>query len=354
MNDEAARLWQADTSLVNCTKTPHIFLTHSGTQNPSPGPICYGKGGQQWTVTDANVFLGRLPPRFFLGGSVPLAVDRIVPAAETMPWTRRWKSLQAIAQGVIDVVNANMEQAIRLISVERGYDPRDFTLVCFGGAGGLHAADIGRALAIPRVLIPPYPGALSALGLLLSDVRKDYSRSMLIPAAGCEKQARQELDALHRIGRQELKAEGFEGSAVRISDFLDLRYRGQSYDLTVPFTLDFIKRFHRLHEQRYGHSDKTRELELVNVRTVLIGKSPSVRFPKVKRAKGRPRPVEVSRAWFAGKLCKTAIFDRADLRCGHRIEGPAIIGEYSATTLVPPDFICEVDGFGNLVLEVSR
>ncbi len=122
-----------------------------------PGPICYGKGGERLTVTDANVILGRLPERFFLGGTVPLAVDRIAPGVSRMAWTRRWSSIHALAQGVVDIVNNNMEQAVRLISIERGYDPRDFALVCFGGAGGLHAADLGRALGIPRVVVPQFP-----------------------------------------------------------------------------------------------------------------------------------------------------------------------------------------------------
>ena len=184
-----------------------------------PGPMCYGKGGERLTVTDANVLLGRLPARFFLGGTVPLAVDRIAPAAGRMPWTRKWSALHAVAQGIVDVVNNNMEHAIRLISVERGYDPRDFALVCFGGAGGLHAADLARALGIPRVVVPPHPGALSALGLLLSDVRKDYSKSMLIAAEAAEARIRRELEDLHRIGRRDLKAEGFEGKSVRVVGF---------------------------------------------------------------------------------------------------------------------------------------
>ena len=146
-----------------------------------PGPICYGKG-ERLTVTDANVILGRLLPEFFLGGTMKLAADRIPPALQKSGWLRHWKTAQELAHGIIDVVNNNMEQAIRLISVERGYDPRDFTLFCFGGAGGLHAASLAQALGMRRVVVPRFPGALSALGLLLADVRKDYSRTLLIDA----------------------------------------------------------------------------------------------------------------------------------------------------------------------------
>jgi N-methylhydantoinase A len=318
-----------------------------------PGPICYGKGGEHLTVTDANVLLGRLPARFFLGGTVPLAVDRVEPVVQRMAWTRRWPSLQALAQGVVDVVNNNMEHAIRLISVERGHDPRDFALVCFGGAGGLHAADLGRALGIPEIVVPPFPGALSALGLLLSDVRKDYSKSMLIPADAAERGIRRELELLHRFGKRDLKEEGFAGKSVRCEDSLDLRYRGQSYELTVRFSRGFISNFHKMHERRYGHSDTTRAVEVVNVRTTFFGRAPKMRFEKMKRIRTKARPLEIARAWFGGKVHRTSIYDRKDLCHGHVIKGPAIIGEYSSTTLVPPDFVCNVDAFGNLVLRKS-
>src|SRR5688572_19507778 len=319
-----------------------------------PGPMCYGKGGERLTVTDANVLLGRLPARFFLGGTVPLAVDIIAPAAGRMPWTRKWSALHAVAQGIVYVVNNNMEHAIRLISIERGYDPRDFALVCFGGAGGLHAADLARALSIPQVVVPPHPGALSALGLLLSDVRKDYSKSMLIAAEAAEARIRQELEDLHRIGRRDLKAEGFEGKSVRVVDSVDLRYRGQSYELSVPFTRGFVSRFHKLHERRYGHSDATRSVELVNVRSAFFGKAPKIRLPRMPRTRAKARPLEVINTWFTGKSYKTSVYDRSTLRHGHRIKGPAIVGEYSSTTLVPPDYVCDVDAWGNLVLTRDR
>src|SRR5207249_3555623 len=163
--------------------------------------------GERLTVTDANVLLGRLRPRFFLGGDALLAVDRIAPLVAAMTWTHAWGSLGALAQGVIDIVNNNMEHAIRLISVERGHDPRDFALFSFGGAAGLHAADLARSLGIPRVIVPPFPGALSALGLLLADVRKDYSRSLLIPVEESETKIRKILEQLHRAGRADLGAE---------------------------------------------------------------------------------------------------------------------------------------------------
>jgi len=193
-----------------------------------PGPICYGKGSEL-TVTDANVLLGRLLPRFFLGGQASLATERIQPVMRSLKWTASWPSLEAIAQGVVDVVNNNMEQAIRLVSVERGYDPREFTLFCFGGAAGLHAGHLARGLGIPRVVIPPFPGALSALGLLLADARRDYSQTLLTSAAGAYTKVAQALGELHTIGGADLRLEGFKRSEIRHLDFVDARYRGQSY-----------------------------------------------------------------------------------------------------------------------------
>src|SRR5436309_10294601 len=182
-----------------------------------PGPICYGKG-TQFTVTDANVVLGRLLPQFFLGGTMPLATDRIEPALRKLEWTRGWKSREELAQGVMDIVNNNMEQAIRLISVERGHDPREFALFCFGGAGGLHATHLAEALGMRRVIVPQFPGALSALGLLLADVRKDYSQTVLINAAGSDARVKTLFAALYSVGMAELEAEGFKKNEIHRSE----------------------------------------------------------------------------------------------------------------------------------------
>jgi len=316
----------------------------------APGPICYGKGGRDLTVTDANVLLGRLPPRFFLGGTVPLDVASLEPKVSQLKWPRRWRTLQALAQGVVDVVNHNMEQAVRLISVERGHDPRDFALICFGGAGGLHAVALARSLGVAKVVVPRFPGALSALGMLLADVRKDYSKSMLTSAEGANAKIRKELTVLHRQGQRDMEREGFSGRDVRQLDAVDLRYQGQSYELTVPWSPKFVADFHRLHEQRYGYADASRALELVSVRTTFVGRAPQLRLPRLARASGAAQPVQRAETWFDGEQRSTSVFDRESLRPGHVVRGPAIIGEYSSTTLVPPQAVCEVDALGNLVL----
>ncbi len=314
-----------------------------------PGPICYGKGSQ-FTVTDANVVLGRLLPQFFLGGTMPLFVDRVEPVVRKIEWTRRWKSLEELAQGVIDVVNNNMEQAIRLISVERGYDPRDFTLFCFGGAAGLHASSLAKGLGIPRVVVPRFPGALSALGLLLADTRKDYSRTLLIEAEGSNATLKKTLEELYRLGQSDLEAEGFKKSEIRSMDFVDLRYRGQSYELTIPLVANVIEEFHKTHDRRYGYSNPDNAVELVNVRTTFLGRTVKPKFKKAEKQRRKPQPVETRATWIDGTRMKTAVYDRATLGHGHVIKGPAIIGEYSSTTLVPRDFECRLDTYLNLVL----
>jgi N-methylhydantoinase A len=315
-----------------------------------PGPICYGRGAQL-TVTDANLILGRLLPEFFLGGTMLLAEERIAPALGKLLWTRGWKKSEELAQGVIDVVNNNMVQAIRLISVERGYDPRDFTLFCFGGAGGLHAAHLARGLGMKRVVVPRFPGALSALGLLLADVRKDYSRTLLIDADQSGEKSKKVLRELHKQGQAELAAEGFSKSETEARDFVDLRYRGQSYELTVPFARGFVDAFHKVHERRYGYSNPEMEVELVNVRTVFVGRRPKPKFHKTPKQRGKAAPVNARSVWIDGKQTKAGVYDRETLAYGHVINGPAIIGEYSSTTLVPADFRCVVDSYLNLVLE---
>src|SRR5215470_12409471 len=250
-----------------------------------PGPICYGKG-ERLTVTDANVILGRLRPDFFLGGAMKLATTRIEPALRRLEWTSAWGTSEELAQGVIDVVNNNMEQAIRLISVERGYDPRDFALFCFGGAGGLHAASLARSLGMRRVVVPQFPGALSALGLLLADVRKDYSRSLLIDAEDSAAKLKSTTAELHQLGLADLQAEGFKQREIRWTDFVDLRYRGQSYELTVELAQHFVDRFHEAHERRYGYANRGRPVEIVSVRTTFVGRTAKPQFTKKPKQRG--------------------------------------------------------------------
>jgi N-methylhydantoinase A len=322
-----------------------------------PGPICYGRG-ERPTVTDAHLILGRIPERGFLSGEFPLD------AARTRKWMERargpLRTVEQFAQGIVDVANAVMEKAIRVISVERGHDQRDYTLVAFGGAGGLHACDLAAALRIPRVLIPRLPGGLSALGILRAHVVHDYSRTVrrnILSVMHTRRELLSEFRKLESRGKAALRAEGFAGGRIRGERLLDMRYVGQAYELTVPESGDFLSAFHKAHERRYGYADSARAVEVVNVRARLIGVTDQ---PRLDRPRGparnkAPLSVETRRALFAGRAYQTRPYDRARLAPGQKFAGPAIISEYSATTVVPPGWRGKVDSCGNLVLtQASR
>jgi N-methylhydantoinase A len=252
-----------------------------------------------------------------------------------------------------------MEKAIRVISVERGHDPRDYTLVAFGGAGAMHACELAAALEIPRVLVPCFPGALSALGILRADVTKDLSRTVRLEVQSAGKampELRHAFATLEREGRRQMRAESFFSGSLKIDRSLDVRYAGQSYELNVPFNRDFIFAFHRAHEKRYGYFDRTRACEVVNIRARITGRTPKPALPKLRIGgpSAAPALVSKSQVLFHGRRIMTPIYDRSRLRAGDRIPGPAIVKEYSATSLVPPDWSARVDRNGNLILEPRR
>jgi N-methylhydantoinase A len=335
----------------------------------SPGPICYGRGGAGLTVTDANLLLGRLDPEYFLGGGFRL--DSQAAQRGFQEFLARqahhagFGSTQDLASGIVAVSNATMEKALRVISVERGYDPRDFALICYGGAGGLHAADLARALGLPAVIVPQNPGAFSALGILLSDVVRDVAQSVLLPVhAGNGSEFHNLLGNLERrfaqldrTARSELHREGFAAERARVKRWLDLRYQGQSYELSVPFSKGFRVSFHHEHEQAYGYAHPGRPLEIVNLRLRLVIATPKPRLQMQKPTTVRdPRAavVKTKPVWFGSKPYPTPIYAREGLSPGARLRGPAVIVEYSSTTLVPPDFACEVDKHLNLILKGRR
>jgi N-methylhydantoinase A len=300
-----------------------------------PGPICYGRG-EQPTVTDANLLLGRLDPNSFLGGALKLDPERV---KERFDQTKGClASVQEFASGILRVANSHMESALRRISLEQGYDPRDFVLVSFGGAGPLHACDLARALHIPKVLVPNFPGALSAYGILVSDFVRDYSRTVMLQPEGAA--LHEHFRALEEVGRRDMQKEGLQGAAVRS---LDLRYGGQGYELNLDWSADFVNRFHQLHERRYGYSDPNRTVQVVNarVRMIAITEKPVAQREDI-------RPGDGKQALLAG-----GIYDRARLHAGDRFAGPAVIAEYSATSFLPPDAEACMDEWGNLVIEVA-
>jgi N-methylhydantoinase A len=319
-----------------------------------PGPICYGKG-ERPTVTDANLLLGRLPADQFLGGDFQLDLPRTQKiVAQWLKTNHSNLSLEDFAAGVVRVVNANMEKAIRVVSIERGHDPRQFSLVAFGGAGAMHACELAHALRIPRVIVPAYPGALSALGILISDVVKDHSRTILL-RVGTGAAFSTRLDPifaeLKRNIAAELKKEDWQGRAV-FEPSCDIRYRGQGYELNLPYSANVLKRFHAEHKGRYGYSSPDRDLEIVTVRMRGRVASPEkLSRLKIREEQGRLK-ASSQMVHFAGRRYKTQIIPRSAIQQGKRYRGPAIITEYSATTVIPPGLKYQKDRAGNLVIEL--
>jgi N-methylhydantoinase A len=317
-----------------------------------PGPICYGRGAQP-TVTDANLLLGRLQPDRFLGGTFALDLKRT--RALVAHWLKQQGSklnLEQFAAGVIRVVNATMERAIRVVSVERGHDPRDFTLVAFGGAGGLHACELARALRIPRVIVPALPGALSAVGILASDVVKDYSRTVLwrvrdaLPLHRLE----EEFLVLSRQAEKDFRGEGWRG-AVGFQRSVDIRYRGQGFELNIPYSRKLLAAFAHDHQRRYGYQYDDREVELVTLRLRAVVKPPKAGLSsdpaEITRSSKAP---EYVRVFSSGTRLRAALYDRAQLRVGKKYRGPAFLTEYSATTFIPPAMTFRIDRPGNVVI----
>jgi len=332
-----------------------------------PGPICYRGGGAQPTVTDANLLLGRLDPDHFLGGEFQLdlrAAERgFADFLHRHSRSTGIKTVPELAAGIVAVSSATMEKALRVISVERGHDPREFALICFGGGGGLHAADLARSLRLSKVVVPQNPGAFSALGILLSDVIRDSVRSVLlsVPEEGRDSSQRwaefwhdlgKRFAILERVSRAELQHEGFPAELARAERRLDLRYAGQSYELSVPLRRDFRRLFHQQHERAYSYAHPARPLQIVNLRLRLVIRTPK---PQLRaRRTGNPDPararVKTKPVWFAGRFHSTRLYDRERLEPGARFAGPAVVVEYSSTTVVPPDFSCELDRCLNLIL----
>ena len=309
-----------------------------------PGPICYGRGTQP-TVTDANLALGRLDPDLFLGGDVRLDEARTRKYMEDA--RQSIASVEQFAAGILLLAESTMEKALRVISVERGYDPRDFTLVAFGGAGPLHACSLARALRIPRVLVPQMPGALSAFGILLADATRDYSKTVM--SRPDHKLLDPAFNDLTDHGLQGLQSEGLTGDVTRS---VDLRYAGQGYELNVPYDSEMLPSFHRAHQRRYGYADESRIVEVVNIRVRITAKTEPLDLPQaaVRAGNGSHAILKTRRVLFDQGAFKAPVYDRSLLVPGDEFSGPAVVAEYSATTVIPPDFAARVDTFNNIVI----
>lgn len=329
-----------------------------------PGPACYGLGQSQPCITDANLVLGRIDPNYFLGGEQRLHTELARQAVFRLG-EQLGLSMTQTAAGIIEIANANMVAAIRLVSVQRGFDPREFTLVAFGGAGPLHANALAAELGIRRVLIPNSPGVTSALGLLVTDIKHDYLQ------AWTQHLDRTDFESLNRIfaefqqrGAEVLAREGVSPDQMWFSRSLDMRYVGQSFELRVsapghPLTSEdapgIASAFFREHERLYGYAATTEPTEIVNVRLTAKG---AIRRPAMRRLpEGAPDPsvaLKGSRKVWFGELRCTEVYDRYRLRAGTLVHGPAIVEEVDSTTVIHPGYRAQVDIFGNLILEQSQ
>jgi N-methylhydantoinase A len=329
-----------------------------------PGPVCYDRGGENITITDANMVIGVLDPDHFLGGRMKLNKTKAQHLLEQRIAKPLTMNLMEAADGVLDIINVKMEEAIKAVSSQRGYDIRDFTLVAFGGGGPMHAGRMALDLGIPSVLIPLTPGVHSALGLLMSDVKHDYVRSKLVGLDDLD------LDEINPMfgqlidqAKADLYGEGFRDSEIKMSPYLDLRYAGQGYELTVPCPMPPLSkddlalmrgRFDTVHEQNSGHKAETEPVELVSLRLISLGTVPQA---KLSPGKVSGRTVEEAmrgtRKVFFGKqhgMLNTQIYGRDALEPGHKLSGAAIVEQLDTTTVIHPEQEAIVDDYRNLII----
>ena len=320
----------------------------------NPGPAAYGKGDLP-TVTDANVVLGRLPHDLFLGGQMALDVERAQAAIRELAQSAGLDMITA-AQGIVEIAETNMERAARVISVERGHDPEDFALLSFGGAGGLHAVNLARRMGIKQVLIPPNAATLSAFGMLAADVIKDYSQTVMVTTSSTDNGALQaRFEPMLEQGRNDLMQEGVADDAIVLERLLDMRYVGQSYEISVPFDTKFEQAFHQLHQSTHGYHDANAATEIVNLRLRAIGRTAKPVLPTYPNSEGDPsqaliatRPVVLDDGWH-----DVPMFDGAKLENGDVVLGPAVVVEPDTTIFLNVGDWGQVDEYHNLLIEVS-
>lgn len=318
-----------------------------------PGPAAYGRGSEP-TVTDANLVLGRLQPQWFMGGRMTLDVERSRAALQQLADELRLP-LEAAAEGVIRIANVQMARALRKVSVERGHDPRRFCLLAFGGGGPLHACDLADEVGIPEVLIPRYPGILSALGMLLSDIQKEYSRTVMVPVDARAADLEGAFAELEDRGRAELGAEGIPDADQRLERWADLRYRGQSYELSLPIdTLDpavMERQFREAHRRRFGYAGaEGTPCEIVNLRVRAIGTTEKPVLPYLEPVAGSvPRPIARVSGVSGGERVTMPVYDRELLAPGEEVAGPALLVQSDTTTWLPPGWRARVDGWYNVL-----
>jgi N-methylhydantoinase A len=333
-----------------------------------PGPVCYGEGGTEPTVTDANVVLGRLSRDRFLGGEMPLDVEAARAAIRSKIADPLELTVEEAALGIIRIAIAEMSLAVRSVSVARGYDPRDFAMVSFGGAGPVHSGEIARELHIPTLIVPRLPGHFSALGMLMADLRHDYVRTYYKPFAECDFDV---IDAIFAAmieeGTRLLEAEAIEPDRMSFERFLDMRYVGQEFPLQTRIGVDDLASrdsgrlraiFDRLHDRRYGHQAVNEPVEVVNLRLTAIGGRKRSQFPAIRTAAAGDLDGPVQRREVVlgdpARPVMCSIYERDALRAGAVIEGPATIAEYASTTLLAEGDVLTVAPSGELIIRLGQ
>lgn len=324
-----------------------------------PGPASYGRGGTEPTVTDANLVLGRIDADNFLGGQMKLDLQRARDAM-TRVGEKLGMGVEETALAVLRIVNSNMLGALRSVLTERGHDPRDFTLLAFGGAGPLHAADLMIDGGMKRSIVPNHPGQFSAWGFLLADARVDLARTT--PMNSLQFDAPRLTATMSDLIEQamgQLREQGYDGK-IELFPSVEMRYLGQSHELDVPlaFTVfdgnratELFASFNALHEARYGYQTPDDALEIVTLKVTAICATPKPRLPKIATGTGKPIPRSKRRVVYTTGAAEASVYDRETLRAGDRIEGPAVVEEPASVTVLPPETILEVDGIGNLLIQ---
>ncbi|MDH7795332.1 MULTISPECIES: hydantoinase/oxoprolinase family protein [unclassified Beijerinckia] len=330
-----------------------------------PGPACYGRGGEQPTITDCNLVLGYLSPDNFLGGQMTLDRVRAHLAVESHVAQKLDMDVPAAAEGIVRIINVKMQEAIKAISTMRGHDLREFMLLAFGGAGPLHAGRIAADLGMAGVIVPPFPGVYSAMGLVMSDVKHDYIRSRLSPLANVtEGQINAIFDYLGRLAREDLAAEHFAEAQIRIEPALDMRYAGQGYEITVPCDAllqpgairALRQRFDELHKESFGHTAPDEPVEIVSYRLRGVGLVPPVKIPTFEPtgAKLADALRETRKAQFDGQIVDCPVYQREKLDVGATFIGPAIIDQLDCTTVLFPGHVARVDAYRNIIMTVQE
>jgi len=321
-----------------------------------PGPACYGKGGENPTVTDANLILGRLNPVGISGGKIKVFSELAEKSIRKKIAEPLGISIVQAAYGIIEIVNTHMIRALRLVSVERGYDPRDFVILAFGGAGPMHAAFLAEGLGVKNIVIPPNPGVFSALGLMLADFRHDFVRNIMKPASEINTELLEKIfGEIEKKAKKILQKEGFSPNHIVMERNLELRYLGQSYELIVPFHKNFkviLQLFHQKYQKMYSYSMPDEPVEVVNVHLIAYGLIRKPKFRKIPfTSSSSDALIDKKMVFFKGNAwIETPIYSRDALLPGHKINGPAIIEQSDATTVIPPGWNAVVDEFLNLTL----